>query len=58
MERRFKKRENETLHDWCHRLAGELKMTQKQRDVLCEVSKESWIGGVKTEREISKKYEH
>lgn len=53
---RLQKRENESFYDWCDRLADELKMTQEQRTILHEVSKESWIDGVKTKNELRKKY--
>ena len=58
MNKRLQKRKDEPLYAWCKRIADELQMTAEQREALSDVSKESYIEGVMTEREISKKHEH
>ena len=58
MKKKLQIRNDEPLHEWCNRIADELQMTAEQREALSEVSKQSYIKGVNTERELSKKYEH
>ena len=58
MKKKLQIRKDEPLYEWCNRIACELKMTEEQREALSEVSKQSYIKGVNTEHEISKKYEH
>jgi hypothetical protein len=58
MNKRLQIRKDEPLYEWCKRIADELQMTAEQREALSEVSKQSYIKGVNTECELSKKYEH
>ena len=54
MNKRLQIRKDEPLYAWCKRIADELQMTEEQREALSEVSKQSYIRGVK----IRKKYEY
>ena len=45
MKKKLKMIDGESLHDWCERVAAELKMTDEQSDALREVSVQSYIIG-------------
>ena len=53
MKRELKRRKGEVLWQWCVRLANGNKDFE---DILREVSKESYIEGINTEREMQRKW--
>ena len=64
MKRSLKRRKDEPLHKWLDRMTEEILLQcsdcdnyrPKLRDMLGEISKESYIEGVKTEQKLEKKY--
>lgn len=60
MKRGLNKRKDERLCDWCDRLAAAMMVRmpdhEELRDILGEVSKQSYIEGVNTERELQRKW--
>lgn len=64
MKRSPQRRKGEPLHRWLDRMTEEILLQRsdwdnyrpKLRDMLGEISKESYIEGLKTERELEKKY--
>ena len=45
-------RNDETLHDWCDRIAATMELGEQQRQVLHEVAKWSYIKGSNDTQEI------
>ena len=56
MDRKLKQRKNEPLYKWCERIAETLGMTEEQTEALKEVSKRSYIDGVRTTTELNKQF--
>ena len=64
MKRSLQRRKDEPLHKWLDRMTEEILLQcsdwdnyrPKLRDILGEISKESYIEGVKTEQKLEKKY--
>ena len=64
MKRSLHRRKDEPLHKWLDRITEEILLQcsdwdnyrPKLRDMLGEISKESYIEGVKTEQKLEKKY--
>ena len=64
MKRSLQRRKDEPLHKWLDRMTEEILLQcsdwenyrPKLRDMLGEISKESYIEGVKTEQKLEKKY--
>lgn len=64
MKRNLQRRKGEPLHKWLDRMTEEILLQCSDwnnyrpilRDMLGEISKESYIEGVKTEQELEKKY--
>lgn len=64
MKRSLQRRKGELLHKWLDRMTEEILLQCSDwdnyrpilRDMLGEISKESYIEGVNTERELEKKY--
>ena len=64
MKRSLQRRKDEPLHKWLDRITEEILLQcsdwdnyrPKLRDMLGEISKESYIEGVKTEQKLEKKY--
>ena len=64
MKRSLQRRKDEPLHKWLDRMTEEILLQcsdwdnyrPQLRDMLGEISKESYIEGVKTEQKLEKKY--
>ena len=56
MKKEHRLRHGEALYHWCHRLAEAYGLTPEQKEMLSEVSKQSYFRGVKGTLLINEKY--
>lgn len=56
LDRKLRHKKDEPLWKWVKRLSEALNMTDEQAKAMSEVSKKSFISGVRTTQELEKKY--
>ncbi len=57
MKKTLKKKDKEPLSAWCERIAEALHMTEEQREAMKEVSKWSYICGVRDDGAVMYDYQ-
>lgn len=61
IKKQYQKREGEMLYEWVHRLAYDVLWSRmepdERKEILSEVSKQSYFEGVHMVEEIDKKYQ-